>query len=153
MRNINNNNPFIYHHLKRMTITSNPGMDGNIQNPSQGFLYFKGVIDMEEYDNNMKRLKAIAQERKVVFNPDEARVQKVVGTMTENYIATGEYICPCKQKHKPPVKGLDTLCPCSGMMDEIAIDGHCHCRLFYTHETAEADQKGKASTDSSCCSQ
>lgn len=107
---------------------------------------------MEEYDNNMKRLKAIAQERKVVFNPDEARVQKVVGTMTENYIATGEYICPCKQKHKPPIKGLDTLCPCPGMMDEIARDGHCHCWLFYTPEAAEADQEEKTFTNRCCCS-
>ena len=104
---------------------------------------------MNPYHINKKRLKAIAQERNLVFNPDETRVEKLIGIMTENYKAVGEYICPCKQKNKPPVKGVDTACPCQEMMDEIRRDGHCHCRLFYTSETAEALSNRKAS--SNCC--
>jgi len=86
---------------------------------------------MEEYERNLQRLRTIAQERELVLNPDEARVEKVVGLMTENYTAVGQYVCPCKQEHKPPVKGADTLCPCPEMMDEVAKDGHCFCRLFF----------------------
>ena len=60
---------------------------------------------MTEYEENLSRLQAIASEGKLVLNPDEARVQKVVGLMTDNFTAIGEYVCPCKQKNKPPVRG------------------------------------------------
>ena len=92
---------------------------------------------MSEYERNLKRLRAIASEKRLVLNPDETRVQKVVGLMTDNFTSIGEYVCPCKQKHKPPVKGQDTLCPCPEMKDEVSKDGHCFCRLFFTPEAAD----------------
>ena len=94
---------------------------------------------MPEYENNYRRLQAIAGGRKLVLNPDEARVQKVVGLMTENFKAVGEYVCPCKQQHKPPVKGQDILCPCPEMMDEVSADGCCFCKLFFSSEAAAAE--------------
>ncbi|MBN1590696.1 MAG: hypothetical protein JW888_14375 [Pirellulales bacterium] len=93
---------------------------------------------MSEYDKNLARLQTIANEEQLVLNPDEARVQKVVGLMTENFAAVGEYVCPCKQKNKPPLKGVDTLCPCPELMKEIAEEGHCFCRLFFTPEAVAA---------------
>ncbi|MBN1911388.1 MAG: hypothetical protein JW818_16715 [Pirellulales bacterium] len=86
---------------------------------------------MEAYDENLRRLQAVAEKEGLILNPDQERVQKVVGLMTENFTAVGEYVCPCKQQHKPPVKGADTLCPCPEMMDEVAQEGHCFCRLFF----------------------
>jgi ferredoxin-thioredoxin reductase catalytic chain len=86
---------------------------------------------MSEYEKNLQRLHAVAQEHELILNPDAARVEKVVGLMTENYTAVGEYVCPCKQQHKPPVKGADALCPCPEMMEEVAQQGHCFCRLFF----------------------
>ena len=91
---------------------------------------------MSEYENNLSRLQAIARDKELVLNPDEARAQKVVGLMTDNFTAIGEYVCPCKQKNKPPVKGQDTLCPCPEMMDEVSKEGHCFCRLFFTPQAA-----------------
>jgi ferredoxin-thioredoxin reductase catalytic subunit len=93
---------------------------------------------MSEYEKNLARLRSIASEKQLVLNPDEARVQKVVGLMTENFTAVGEYVCPCKQQNKPPVKGADTLCPCPEIMDEVSKEGHCFCRLFFTPEAAAA---------------
>ena len=90
------------------------------------------------YDTNLKRLLAVAREQGLVLNPDPARVNKVVGLMTNNFVAVGEYICPCKQEHKPAQKGLDKVCPCPEWLEEIARDGHCFCRLFFTPEKAGA---------------
>jgi len=95
---------------------------------------------MTQYEENLIRLKIVARKRALVFNPDQARVGKVVGLMTENFNLVGEYICPCKQKNKPPVKGKDILCPCTDMMDEISRDGHCYCRLFFTPEVASSSK-------------
>jgi len=91
---------------------------------------------LKEYDENLIRLQKIANDRNLVLNPDQARKQKVISLMTENNKAVGEYICPCKQKNKPLVKCKDILYPCSDMMAEIARDGHCHCRLFFSSEAA-----------------
>lgn len=90
------------------------------------------------YETNLTRLQTIAREHQLELNPDAARVQKVVGLMTENFAAVGEYVCPCKHEHKPPQKGLDKTCPCPEWLDEVAQDGHCFCRLFYAPEKAGA---------------
>ena len=87
---------------------------------------------MGEYAKNFQRLRDFAKKHGLTLNPDEARVDKIVTLMTENYKATGEYICPCKQTTRPPVAGVDTLCPCPEVLDEIEKDGHCHCRVFYS---------------------
>ncbi len=92
---------------------------------------------MSTYDENYARLKKVADENGLVFNPDEARVQKVIGLMSDNYDAVAEYVCPCKQTQKPPVKGKDILCPCPDMLQEIEKDGHCFCQLFYSPDEAK----------------
>jgi len=92
---------------------------------------------MTEYDRNLARLQGIAQERGLTLNPDQARVQKVVELMTENFEEHGDYYCPCKQEDDAPVEGKDPLCPCPEMQDEIAQEGHCACRLFFTKESAK----------------
>ena len=74
---------------------------------------------MNAYETNLQRLTAIANKKNLVLNPDKARIEKVVGSMTKNFEAVGEYVCPCKQTNHPPVKGKDVLCPCPDMMDEI----------------------------------
>jgi ferredoxin-thioredoxin reductase catalytic subunit len=91
----------------------------------------------EAFSVNLKRLTEIASKNKYILNPDTARINKVVGLMTNNFVATGEYFCPCKQQNKPPVKGKDTICPCREWHDEIARDGYCHCKLFFSVNTAK----------------
>ena len=106
---------------------------------------------MSAYEENLYRLQKIAQENNLVLNPDKARIEKVVGNMTKNYEAVGEYICPCKQTHHPPIKGKDVLCPCPDMLDEIARDGHCDCRVFYTSEAAADVYKDQPNESGCCC--
>jgi ferredoxin-thioredoxin reductase catalytic chain len=86
---------------------------------------------MEAYEENIARIEKIAAERGLALNSDMKRVEKVARLMTDSFIAIGEYVCPCKQEHRPPVKGKEVLCPCPDMDAEIETDGHCHCRLFF----------------------
>ena len=90
------------------------------------------------YTTNLGRLDTLAREMELVLNPDVERVKKVVGLMTDNFQAVGEYICPCKQEHKPAQKGMDKTCPCPEWLDEIARDGHYFCKLFFTTQKAHA---------------
>ena len=83
-----------------------------------------------EYDAILKRVTGIAENAGHLLNPNQDRVMKVVGLMTENFVATGKYFCPCKQSH-PLNPETDVICPCPTRQHEIARDGHCFCRLFY----------------------
>ena len=88
------------------------------------------VVGTQEYNENLSRIKKIAEQRDYVLNPDQERVRKVVGLMTMNNNEFGKYYCPCKQSH-PLNHEKDVLCPCPEIADEIMKDGHCFCRLFY----------------------
>lgn len=92
---------------------------------------------MTTYETNLKRLTEIAESNGLVLNPDQARIAKVVGLMSQNFDVAAEWVCPCKQKVKPAQKGMDKLCPCPEWLDEVKELGHCFCRLFYTKEKAE----------------
>ena len=89
---------------------------------------------MDTYELNLKRIRDIAAERGLTLNHDRERLKKVVGLMAANYDLTGQWFCPCKQQHRPPLAGADPCCPCRELEDEIAADGHCRCRVFYLHE-------------------
>jgi ferredoxin-thioredoxin reductase catalytic subunit len=88
------------------------------------------------YTECLHRAQRIAQENGFKLNSDGERVQKVVGLMADNYDAVGEWICPCKQQHKPPVKSADKVCPCPEWIEEIRRDGSCFCKLFFAEERA-----------------
>jgi ferredoxin-thioredoxin reductase catalytic subunit len=82
------------------------------------------------FDENLERIKKIAVARKLVLNPDEEKIQKVIGQMTENYNRYGYNFCPFKQQNKIPLKGEDVICPCSELDEEIEETGECSCQLF-----------------------
>jgi ferredoxin-thioredoxin reductase catalytic subunit len=85
---------------------------------------------METHQQNLSRLQQIATQRGLRLTQDAARLDKVVGLMARNFDAIQEWVCPCKQKNKPPVQGADITCPCPTLDAEIAASGMCHCRLF-----------------------
>jgi ferredoxin-thioredoxin reductase catalytic subunit len=87
------------------------------------------VVDTKEYNDNLERVKKIANSKNCILNPDQARLEKVVGLMTMNSQQFGKYYCPCKQNH-PLDQTKDVLCPCSELEQEVAKDGNCFCRLF-----------------------
>jgi len=68
-----------------------------------------------------------------LLDPDQERVEKAVGLMTENLAASGKMFCPCKQSH-PLNSKVDVACPCPEWKADIERDGHCFCRLFYRAE-------------------
>jgi len=85
---------------------------------------------MEDYGKVLSFLKKVAEDNGFALNTDEARVDKVVGLMTENVVNEGARYCPCKQS-EPLDKKADKVCPCPEWKEEITRDGHCFCRLFY----------------------
>ena len=91
---------------------------------------------MSEYEDNLSRLNKIADKMGLILNPNEARVQRVIGKMTHHFITMGENVCPCKQTTPHPQKGKEILCPCDDLADEIRREGRCHCRLFYSADRA-----------------
>jgi ferredoxin-thioredoxin reductase catalytic chain len=83
-----------------------------------------------EIQNNRQRLKKFAGRKKYTFNANSDWVEQVIRLMTDSKLETGKYYCPCKQHH-PPDPENDVTCPCPTIEEEVAKDGHCHCRLFF----------------------
>lgn len=84
----------------------------------------------EEYGILLGELTGIARAAGFALNSDAERLDKVVGLMTENLVATGRRYCPCKQSH-PLDTVKDPVCPCFEWKEEIGRDGNCFCRLFF----------------------
>jgi len=99
----------------------------------------------ETYGRNIERLKRLAGENGLVLNPDGARVEKVAGLMADNHDLVGEWVCPCKQENRSPVRGVDKTCPCPEWLEEVEQDGCCGCRLFYSPEEAGYAAGGRVS--------
>lgn len=85
----------------------------------------------------LNQLREIGSRKGYVINADAERVDKVVGLMTENLVASGGRYCPCKQSH-PLDPQKDVVCPCPSWEEEIARDGHCFCRLFFRKSEPDA---------------
>ncbi len=83
------------------------------------------------YQENFARIKKIAVSKNLVINLDYDRVEKVVGLMTNNFNEHGAYFCPCKQINDIPQRGVDVVCPCPELDEEIKMTGSCHCSIFY----------------------
>ena len=88
------------------------------------------VVGTDEYNVNSKRIEDIAMSNNYKLNPDNERVEKVLGLMTMNFKEFGKYYCPCKQNH-PLDPDKDVICPCPELDEEIKKDGNCFCRLFF----------------------
>lgn len=89
------------------------------------------VVGTKEYNDNFTRITRMAEEFGFALNPDQERIQKVVGLMTMNYNEFGKYYCPCKQSH-PLDPEKDVVCPCPPLAEEVQKDGYCFCKLFYS---------------------
>lgn len=83
-----------------------------------------------EYARLLKELEVLARSEGLILNPDAERLDKVVGLMTENLVATGRRYCPCKQSH-PLDEVVDKVCPCPEWKEEVGSQGSCFCRLFF----------------------
>ena len=89
------------------------------------------MVGTEKYLETLERARIYAEEQGLSLNPDGERVKKVIGLMTMNLNAAGDYYCPCKQSH-PLDTEKDVLCPCPEIHGEIEADGSCFCKLFFS---------------------
>lgn len=85
--------------------------------------------------SDVERARRVAKRLGLVLNPDAARTLKVATLLSRNFEQHGRHYCPCKQS-EPLDPAKDVVCPCPALKAEIAKDGHCHCRLFYTEAAA-----------------
>ncbi|MCK5132596.1 MAG: ferredoxin:thioredoxin reductase [Candidatus Sabulitectum sp.] len=105
-------------------------MNSHIQEGNSMANSWDHTVGTEEYKNTLNRSKGIAEKGGYILNPDEERVEKVIGLMTMNFAAEGNYYCPCKQSH-PLDTRKDVLCPCPEIKQEIDAEGMCFCKLFF----------------------
>jgi len=75
----------------------------------------------EEYANSTPGIK---------LNPNKAIVQAIIKGLARNQERYGEPYCPCRPVTGNKEDDKKIICPCVYHKDEIAKDGHCHCRLF-----------------------
>ena len=64
------------------------------------------------------------------FNPDPEIVDSILNAMAMRWEKFGADYCPCRRVTGEKEKDDLIVCPCVYHEDEIANDGHCHCRLF-----------------------
>ncbi len=88
------------------------------------------IVGTPAYEENLKRIKQIAERKGYRLNNNPERVKKVVGLMTMNHNEFKKYYCPCKQS-EPLDPNKDVLCPCPTLDEEVKKDGHCFCKLFF----------------------
>uniref|UniRef100_A0A7C1NV14 Ferredoxin:thioredoxin reductase n=1 Tax=candidate division WOR-3 bacterium TaxID=2052148 RepID=A0A7C1NV14_UNCW3 len=97
---------------------------------------------------NLDRARKVGEKFGLVLNPDLGRALKVANGLARNFAEYGKYFCPCKQSH-PLNPEKDVVCPCPTLMEEIARDGHCHCRLYFhpaNLQTSSEQQSSKNET-------
>ena len=88
---------------------------------------------------NLDRARQVGERLGYMLNPNTKRVLKIANLMAGNEEQWGKRYCPCRQSH-PIDPEKDVVCPCPGVDEEIARDGHCHCWLFFEKPKDEADK-------------
>ena len=78
-----------------------------------------------------------------VLDPNEQELTTVLRGLASNRARFGKQFCPCRLRSGDPKVDKKIICPCIYHRDEIAKDGHCHCRLFFL---AGSDQREGKST-------
>lgn len=78
-----------------------------------------------------------AKENGWVLNPNKKILDTVIRGLQRSEKRFGERYCPCRLRSGDVEKDRAIICPCIYHRDEIADDGHCHCRLYYRKDTAE----------------
>ena len=66
-----------------------------------------------------------------VLDPNEQELTTVLRGLASNRARFGKQFCPCRLRSGDPKVDKKIICPCIYHRDEIAKDGHCHCRLFF----------------------
>lgn len=89
----------------------------------------------EELKKTIKFTDGVVEKFGFAYNPNLEITQSVQLGLTRNKLLHGKRFCPCFF-----VTGTseDRQCPCKIAIDEeIPTDGHCHCGIFCTKQTAD----------------
>ncbi len=65
---------------------------------------------------------------------DERQLGTVLRGLVRNRDRFGNRYCPCRVRSGDLETDRVIICPCIYRDREIAIDGHCHCNLFFAPE-------------------
>jgi ferredoxin-thioredoxin reductase catalytic chain len=78
-----------------------------------------------------------ARDHDLVLNPDERVRNAVIRGLARNQLRHGERFCPCRIRKGVPEEDAKIACPCVYHKEEIAVEGHCHCNLFFRKSAVE----------------
>lgn len=76
-------------------------------------------------------------------NPDKELLAAVIRGLARNKKKYGERYCPCRIRSGDKEKDRALICPCIFHEDEIAREGHCHCRLYYRKDANKSVTEGQ----------
>jgi len=79
-------------------------------------------------------VKDYARAKGYALNPDLRERNKVIRGLAENQIKYDHRFCPSRKVTENPVKDLMNICPCVWHKQEIEMQGHCKCKLFWKIE-------------------
>lgn len=79
-------------------------------------------------------VKDYAHAKGYTLNPDLRERNKVIRGLAENQIKYDHRFCPSREVTENPVKDLMNICPCVWHKQEIEMQGHCKCKLFWKKE-------------------
>ena len=89
-------------------------------------------------DPNIQKIidksKEYAESAGYMLNPDGKVVNIVALGLLNNEKKYGKQYCPCRRVKGNAEEDAKIICPCIYHQEEIAKDGHCHCRLFVKKE-------------------
>jgi ferredoxin-thioredoxin reductase catalytic chain len=75
--------------------------------------------------------KDYAEEHGWSLNQIEKQLKAVIRGLARNYLRHGERYCPCRIRSGDPETDKEIICPCIYHEDELSMQGHCHCNLFF----------------------
>jgi ferredoxin-thioredoxin reductase catalytic subunit len=93
------------------------------------------MTDDQEAEKEMFRwARKYAKEKGWILNPDKDKLRVVMRGLARNTKRFGERYCPCRIRSGDTEKDRAIICPCIYHEDEVAKEGQCHCRLYFTPE-------------------
>jgi ferredoxin-thioredoxin reductase catalytic chain len=87
----------------------------------------------EEIDTTAQERWAVAyaKEHNFRLNPDTEKLRNVLRGLIRNRERFDEQYCPCRIRSGDIEKDKAIICPCIYHEQEIDLEGHCHCNLFF----------------------
>ncbi len=75
-----------------------------------------------------------ARDKGLALNPDPKALSLLFTALARRKVRYGQFYCPCRVVTGLPEKDLPSICPCEPHLREVAVNGHCLCRLFFKTE-------------------